>query len=109
VPLQGEGGWVAGQSATILRVDDQSTINSRTLALYLRSVLGQELLKTIVSGATIQLIQLRELLRLPIIVPSLEEQIKIASALDEEAAIQDEIDIQINKQAKVAASFWNLD
>jgi type I restriction enzyme M protein len=109
VPLQGGGGWVAGQSATILRVEDQSKINPRTLALYLRSVLGQELLKTIVSGATIQLIQLRELLRLPIIVPSLEEQLKIASALDEEAAIQDEIDIQINKQAKVAASFWNLD
>jgi type I restriction enzyme M protein len=109
VPPQGEGGWVAGQSATILRVDDQSKINPSTLALYLRSVLGQELLKTIVSGATIQLIQLRELLRLPIIMPSSEEQLKIASALDEEAALQDEIDIQINKQAKVAASFWNLD
>ncbi|MGZ8982981.1 MAG: N-6 DNA methylase [Methylotenera sp.] len=109
VPEHGSGSWVAGQSATILRVDDQSKINPRTLSLYLRSELGQELLKTIISGATIQLIQLRELLRLPIAVPSLEDQSTIASALDEEAAIQDEIDLQIKKQAKVAANFWNLD
>ena len=108
VPEQGIGGWVAGQSATILRVDDKSKINPRTLAIYLRSELGQELLKTIVSGATIQLIQLRELLRLPIAVPSLVEQSTIASALDEEASIQVDIDIQINKQAKVATNFWKL-
>ena len=102
-------GWVAGQSATILRVDDQSKINPRALASYLRSELGQELLKTIVSGATIQLIQLRELLRLQIAIPSIEEQSIIANALDEESAIQDEIDALVNKQAKLAEKFWGLE
>ncbi len=109
VPEQGSGGWVAGQSATILRIDAQSKINPRSLLIYLRSELGQELLKTIVTGATIQLIQLRELLRLPIAIPSPEKQSAIANALDEEAAIQVEIDLLINKQTKVAANFWNLD
>jgi type I restriction enzyme M protein len=109
LPTQGNGGWVAGQSATILRVNDSSKINPRALAIYLRSELGQELLKSIVSGATIQLIQLRELLRLQIIIPSSEEQLAIANALDEEAAIQELIEIQINKQSKISASFWKID
>lgn len=109
VPEHGNGGWVAGQSATILRVDDHSKIDPRCLALYLRSELGQQLLKSIVTGATIQLIQLRELLRLQIIIPSSEELLAIANALDEEAEIQVAIDVQMNKQSKVSANFWNLD
>jgi len=109
VPEQGSGGWVAGQSATILRIDAQSKITPRSLLIYLRSELGQELLKTIVTGATIQLIQLRELLRLPIAIPSPEKQPAIENALDEEAEIQEAIDVQMNKQSKVSANFWNLD
>lgn len=109
IPDQLSTGWVAGQSATILRVDDQSKIDPRVLAIYLRSALGQELLKTIVSGATIQLIQLRELLRLQIALPSIEEQSIIANALEEESAIQDEIDTLVNKQAKLAERFWGLE
>ena len=109
LPTQGNGGWVAGQSATILRVNDPSKINPRALAIYLRSELGQELLKSIVSGATIQLIQLRELLRLQIIIPTYEEQLAIANALDEEATIQEVIEAQINKQSKISANFWKLD
>ena len=109
IPEELSTGWVAGQSATILRVDDQSKINPRALAIYLRSTLGQELLKTIISGATIQLIQLRELLRLQIALPSIEEQSIIANALEEESAIQDEIDTLVNKQAKLAEKFWGLE
>ena len=109
VPELGAGGWVAGQSATILRVDGHSKIDPRCLAIYLRSELGQELLKSIVTGATIQLIQLRELLRLQIIIPSSEEQLAIENALDKEADIQEAIDVQMNKQSKVSANFWNLD
>lgn len=68
VPPPGPGGWVAGQSAIVLRAKT-STIDPRALALQLRSPLGQELLSGIVSGATIPLIPLRELTRMQILFP----------------------------------------
>jgi type I restriction enzyme M protein len=91
-PGPGSGGWLAGQSAIILRANDNAAVDTRALALLLRSEFGQSLLNRIVSGATIPLIQLRELLELPIVLPLLEEQRRAAEALDREMEIQQEIE-----------------
>jgi hypothetical protein len=71
VPEPGPGAWVAGQSAIVLRQRDnpQVEIDPRVLLVQLRSPIGQELLTGIVSGASIPLIQLRELMRLPVPLP----------------------------------------
>lgn len=109
VPPHGEGGWVVGQSAVILRVNDPNIIDPRTLALYLRSPLGRELLDGVaVKGATIPLIQQRELQRLPVVIPPKEEAAEISSILDEQAKIQQQIEQLRTQQIELAQRFWTL-
>jgi type I restriction enzyme M protein len=102
VQVPGAGGWVAGQSAIVLRANNTVNFDSRALALQLRSPLGQQLLSSIVSGATIPLIQLRELLNLPIPVPPMAESCRAAEVLDKEMKIQMEIEHLQRLQAQVA-------
>jgi type I restriction enzyme M protein len=108
-PPPGEGGWVAGQSAMVLRAAPGAQIDPRALALQLRSPLGQELIGGIVSGATIQLIQLKELMRLQVLVPDLETAHRAADALEQEAQLQREIDRLRQEQTQATAGLWTLD
>jgi type I restriction enzyme M protein len=107
-PEPGPGGWVAGQSTIVLRAKHKAIVEPRTLALQLRSELGQSLLSGIVSGAVIPLIQLRELMLLPVLLPAIEEQRRAAEALDREAAMQEEIDRLRHVQSEIAADLWAL-
>jgi type I restriction enzyme M protein len=107
-PPPGLGGWVAGQSGIVLRVNETSKIEAKVLTLMLRSPFGQELLKSISSGATIPLIQLKELLRLQVPVPDAVTAEEARSALEGEAEIQSEIDFLQHKQASLAKSLWPL-
>lgn len=108
-PGPGPGGWIAGQSSIVLRVKDEAKVNAKALALQLRSEMGQGLLKNIVSGATIPLIQLRELMEMPILLPSMEEQRRAANVLDEEDEIQQQIDDLRQRQSRVAQDMWTLE
>ncbi len=107
VPPPGPGGWVAGQSAIVLRAKT-NTIDPRALALQLRSPFGQELLNGVVSGATIPLIPLRELMRMQVLVPTLDTARRAGDALEEESRIQGEIDRLRRAQAEVAKDLWTL-
>jgi type I restriction enzyme M protein len=108
VPPPGEGGWVAGQSAIVLRARERIGLDPRVIALQLRSPLGQELINGIVSGASIQLIQLKELSRLAVLLPDMASQAEAVEALEQEARIQEEIDRLKAAQALVADHLWNL-
>ena len=108
-PGPGPGGWIAGQSAIVLRVKENARVDAKAIALQLRSEVGQSLLKNIVSGATIPLIQLRELMAMPILLPSMEEQRRAAQVLEEEARIQRQIDELRERQSKIAAGLWTLE
>lgn len=108
VPPPGPGGWIAGQSAIVLRVGAKHDIDPRALAVQLRSQFGQELLKTIVSGASIKLIQLRELMRLRVLAPSMDECAHAAEVLDRETYLQREIERLRQEQAQVAENMWPL-
>jgi len=110
IPPPGEGGWIAGQSAVILRVTNREFIDPKTLAVYLRSPLGRELLDGIaVKGATIPLIQQRELQRLPIVTLPIKDGAEIGNILDEQASIQQEIEALRARQVKLSKQFWTLD
>lgn len=109
VPAGGDGGWIAGQSAIVLRMNDQQKLDPRALALQLRSPLGQRLLNSIMSGAVIPLIQLRELIQLPVLLTSVKTATEAVAALEEEAAVQQEIDFLRDQQAKIAADIWPID
>jgi type I restriction enzyme M protein len=109
IPNPGAGGWVAGQSALVLRVNKDSQIDPRALYLYLRSEIGQALLKGIVSGATIPLIQLRELEKLLVMVPTKQDQDAIIRTFQEEVRIKAQIDELREQQAALAARHWSLE
>ena len=107
-PPSGSGGWVAGQSAIVLRTVREAGIDPRLLALQLRSPFGKELLNGIVSGAVIQLIQLKELIHLPILVPDIKTSRHALEALEREADLQQQIDRLRQEQAQVASDIWTL-
>lgn len=108
-PPPGNGGWVAGQSAIVLRGQLGARIDPVTLALQLRSPLGQELLSGIVSGATIPLIQLKELTRLQVLVPDRKTIQRAAAAFATEVQLQQKIDRLCTQQAEATAHLWTLD
>ncbi|MOA09008.1 hypothetical protein D3C78_1288140 [compost metagenome] len=109
VPPPGPGGWIAGQSAIVLRVPDDSVVDARALAVLLRSAIGQELLNGIVSGASsIKLIQLRELERLPVLITDQETNDRAIHALEKEADLQQAIDRLRQEQSQTAADLWSL-
>lgn len=100
--------WIASQSAIVLRVRDTSRMEPRALFMQLRSPLGQQLLKGIVSGATIPLIQLKELRKLPVIAQDLATQQRATRALEEEADLERQITELRKQQASQTASLWQL-
>lgn len=108
VPPPGADGWVAGQSAIVLRADATDPIDPRALFLQLRSELGRELLSGIVSGATIQLIQLRELERLEILLPDAAICQQAIEILEKEARLQKEINHLRQEQSLLASDLWSL-
>jgi type I restriction enzyme M protein len=105
VPPPGPDGWVAGQSAIILRVTDD-LMDPRALALQLRSPFGQQLLKQIVSGATIPLIQIRELMRLSVLLPDRDSSAAAGAALEKEDRLQQQIGELQKKLTEVTADLW---
>lgn len=107
VPPPGPGGWVAGQSAIVLR-SNESVIDPRAMAVQLRSKLGQEVLKFATTGATIPLIPLKMLLKLPIFVPDRETVQKAVDALEQETKLQREIDRLHQAQTEIAKDLWTL-
>lgn len=107
VPPPGPGGWVAGQSAIVLRSKDRA-IDPRAVAVQLRSQMGQEVLKFAVTGSTIPLIPLKMLLSLPVFVPDIETAREAIDALERETQIQREIDQLRRRQAEFAEDLWKL-
>lgn len=108
VPAAGPGGWVAGQSAIVLRIDPNGLLDPRALAMQLRSPLGQELLAGRVAGATIPMIQIRELMRMKVIIPDSTTAEQAIHALDQENQLQEEIEHLRASQKDIASGLWHL-
>ncbi len=106
VPAPGNGGWVAGQSAIVLRVYPEYCAQS--LFVQLRSLMGQALLASIVSGATIKLIQLRELMKLEIVKSTPEQDAKSRKTIDAEDHLEKRIKDIKKEQEDLSRDIWNL-
>lgn len=107
-PPPGEGGWIAGQSSVVLRCHGKGHLDAHSLALQLRGPVGQELLKMITSGATIPLIQVRELQQMRLFAVNADLANKSRRAVEEEASIQQQIAALTERQRTIAAAFWHL-
>ena len=106
VPGPGNGGWVAGQSAIVLRVHPGYCAQS--LFVQLRSPMGQELLAGIVSGATIKLIQLRELMKLEVVQSTSDQDTKSREIIDSEERLEREIQKIRVEQESLSKNVWKL-
>ena len=105
-PAPGNGGWVAGLSAIVLRVHPEYCAQS--LFVQLRSPMGQALLASIVSGATIKLIQLRELMKLEIVKSTPEQDAKSLEIIDAEDHLEKRIKDLKKEQEDLSRNIWNL-
>lgn len=105
VPPPGQGGWIAGQSAVVLRARN-SSLDLRGLGLWLRSKLGQQLLDSIKSGATIPMMSIATLRRLKVIalIPQWTEL--AIDVLEQEDDLQHQIEILQDQQASIAEDLW---
>jgi type I restriction enzyme M protein len=107
VPAPGKDGWILGQSAIILRVFSDE-IDPNSLLVYLRSEIGQSLLKSITSGSTIPFIKLSDLKELRIIVPDVKTNEKISKKLKKEEDISQQIKELQEQQLALTDNIWNI-
>jgi type I restriction enzyme M protein len=98
--------WIANQSCLILRCKDK--INPKVLFMYLSSEMGQYLLRSISSGATIPLIQLARLKDLKIVIPLRQEAEQIIKDFDRMVELQSQKEDLTQKQRKIGSSYWSL-
>lgn len=106
MPQEVPNDWVVGQSCLALRMLDNNVLDPRVLFTFLKSEAGQLLLKQIVSGAAVPLIQLRELEKIKIPVPTAEEQKQIIEKFENLAAIESQIKILLSNLEIDSASIW---
>jgi type I restriction enzyme M protein len=98
--------WIVNQSCLILRCKDK--IDPRILFMYLSSEMGQYLLKSLSSGATIPLIQLARLKKLQIVIPPHDEAEQIIRDFDRLVELQSQIETVKQQQKILSSSHWSL-
>lgn len=107
MPQEVPNDWVVGQSCLAIRILNKNVLDPRVLFTFLKSEAGQLLLKQIVSGAAVPLIQLRELEKIKIPVPTLEEQEQIIVKFEEVARIENDVKKLVTKLASISSSIWS--
>lgn len=98
--------WIANQSCLVLRSNRE--IDSKVLFMYLSSAMGQYLLRTLSSGATIPIIQLARLKELPVVIPSAKEASKIIQNFDRMVELQSQIEKIKQEQQQLNDYYWSL-
>lgn len=106
VDLQRNTPWIVNQSCLILRCTNK--INPKVLFMYLSSEMGQYLLRSISSGATIPLIQLARLKELQIVIPTGQESEQIVRDFDRMVELQSQKEALTQEQRKIGSSYWSL-
>lgn len=106
VPPPGVGGWIAGQSAVVLRGSGPDA-DLRGLGLWLRSKMGQQLLESIKTGASIPMISVGTLRKLRVLAPTARWTAAAVAALDKEADLQRRIAALQTEQSRIADELWN--
>lgn len=101
-------GWVVGQSCLVLRVNDEGIIDPRVLFSFLKSEIGQIQLRQIVSGASVPLIQLRELEKISIPIPSRIEQARTIETFEMIVEIERLVASSRDEQQKLSNSIWTI-
>jgi type I restriction enzyme M protein len=98
--------WIVNQSCLVLRVGKK--IDPKVLFMYLSSEMGQYLLRSISSGASIPIIQLARLKELLVVLPPAEAAANIIRDFDRMVELQSEVAEIMDKQQSLSSSYWSL-
>jgi len=105
---EGIAGWLASQAFVILRVRETSPVKPLALYRYLASPLGQGMLQSLSSGATVPMISVGDIRKLRIILPTPAEQREIELQHRKLVKIGEEI-VKLQEEAdELNASSWPM-
>ena len=107
VPMTGDGCWMVNRSAIVIRTISDK-VNPKVLYAYLKSDIGQTLISSLIKGATIPNISLKELKQIPVIAPSLEEQKQAIACIDKSRETQQAIEQLLSEQYARQGELWSL-
>lgn len=99
--------WVPSQSCLVLR-PAKKDYDPRLLFLYLRSEVGQTMIKKLASGATVPMVQINDLKRLPVILPTPEQAEKMLADFEKEVSVCSKIEALEADRRNLANGYWNL-
>jgi type I restriction enzyme M protein len=105
-PAPGQGGWVIGQTMAVIRT--RKGTDPRGLVVFLRSDLGQELLRRLVAGAAISFIQTRELRQLMVPVLTPEQVDQAVSVLEKQHQLNQEMHRLKMELDSIHVDAWRL-
>jgi type I restriction enzyme M protein len=98
-------GWLVGQSSLILRAQGKRE-TATAVFMFLRSLRGQDLLRSIVSGSATPFFTLLDLVSLSIPDFSHVDILNAMDAFERECQIQEKLISLSDEQAKVAQNLW---
>jgi len=98
---------MVNRSGIVIRVNSD-LIDAKALYAYLQSDLGQVQLNSLVKGASIPNISLKELKTLPIILPTLEEQQQAIDIIDKSRETQKAIQQLLLEHEQRRCELWGL-
>jgi type I restriction enzyme M protein len=101
--------WIPAQTFVILRLRSSSPIKSPiVLYRYLASTLGQGLLQSLSTGSTVPMVQMGDLKRLRVIVPTPEEQCTVEQQHSKILKLRAEIKELEKKTEDLHAASWPM-
>lgn len=107
VPTKGDRCWMANRSGIVIRVNSH-IIDAKALYAYLKSDLGQVQLNSLVKGASIPNISLKELKTLPVILPTQAEQQRSIDVIDKSRETQKAIQQLLANHEQRRRELWSL-
>lgn len=101
--------WIAGQSFAIARLRNSSPIKHPVVLFrYLASPLGQRLLQFFSQGSTVPMIQMGEVRKFPIVVPSAEQQQEIIGEYNRVLELRQRIADTERQIAEIDSTSWPM-
>lgn len=100
--------WVASQSCIVLR-PAKKDYDARLLFMYLRSEIGQCMIHKMTIGATVPMVQINDLKKMPVILPSPEQAVALLASFEKEVEICKGITELEQQRDAMAKRVWPLD
>ena len=96
---------IASQAIQVIRLEQENIIYAKFLYMFLKSYIGQTLLKKLTTGSTMPQIRTKDIKELKIPIPSLEEQENRIRKFDEEVQLYKNIELLKEKINNINNNF----